>query len=233
MKKFILLSLILLSTLCSAQMTRTNYTGAPFKYVTWTSKCNDLWVVIQPGNGASGYTIDQLAMVGYGRAASTQDLEFNVLIVQAKPGYKGIDDYVDIKNAWPKTFAKLNIKKAVCTGYSLGGKETVRQIWLDSTGVFVGFVVFCGDFPYGPEKELLSPVKTKAPVRCLAGDADKQVSYWYTNTVNTMINSAHPGQSQIKVIPGADHGAVWSNGYSLDPKNQYGSWIRGFINEFN
>lgn len=116
MKKQVIKSLLLvfISFVCQAQMIRNNYVGDPFNYVTYTSPCNTYWVIIQPGHGGASFTIDQLAMYGYGRMASTQDLPFNILIVQAKKGTNSwLDDYTPISKRWPETLQKLGIKRAV------------------------------------------------------------------------------------------------------------------------
>lgn len=214
-KKSVVLLLFLIPCLAWSQMTRSDYKGEPFNYVTWTSKCNDLWVIFQPGHGGASFTIDQIALYGYGKLAQKQDLPFNILIVQAKKGTTSwLDDYTPVSKNWLATLQKLGITRAVLTGHSLGGKETVRQIWVNHTGVFVGFVVLAGDFPYGPDPELKLPVVTTAPVLLIAGSGDTSVSYWSTNTVNNMLNKVHPGQSEIRVIPGASHGEVLAKGYN-------------------
>lgn len=239
MKKLFLF-LLLIPALCLGQMTRTDYTGEPFKYVTWTSKCgNDLWVIFQPGHGGASFAMDQLAAYGYGRLAQQQDLPFNILIVQAKKGTASwLDDYTPISKRWPETLKKLGITRAVLTGHSLGGKETIRQIWTDHTGVFVGFVALAGDYPYGPEIELKSGVTTISPVLLIAGTGDKSVSYWSTNTVNTMLNNVHYSQSTILLIPNADHGTVLSKGYNPSDCNgvencyEVGKQVWNFILRF-
>lgn len=235
MKKLLFL-LLLLPFLCSAQMQRQQYTGEPFKYVTYTAPSNKLWVIFQPGHGGASFTMDQLAAYGYGRLAQKETLPFNILIVQAKKGtVSWLDDYTPISKRWNETFAKLGIKYAVLTGHSLGGKETIRQIWTNNTGVFVGFIGLAGDYPYGPEPELKASVITTSSVLLIAGYNDTSVSYWSTNTVNTMINKVHPGQSDIKIIPGASHGDVLSKGYNpkdcdgIDKCYEVGKQVWNFI----
>jgi len=217
MKIRLILSLLLLTIVSYGQMQMTSYTGEPFNYVSYITPGNKLWVIFQPGHGGASFTKDQLAAYGYGRLAQKETLPFNLLIVQAKKGTTSwLDNYTPISSRWSETFKKLGITHAALTGHSLGGKETIRQIWVDHTGIFIGFVALAGDYPYGPEAELKAPVVTKAPVLLLAGTKDTSVSWWSTNTVNTMITKVHPGQSDIKVIPDASHGTVLTKGYNIN-----------------
>lgn len=226
MKKLLFL-LLLLPFLAIGQMQRTSYLGEPFNYVTYTVPCNSLWVVIQPGNGAASYDMVTLGNIGYGKIAQTTTLPFNVLIVQAKKNPGTIDDYVSVKNNWASTFQKLGILKAALTGYSLGGKETIRQLWTDHTGVFVAFVAMCGDYPYGPEAELKLDVVSTCPTFLLTGDKDTQVTWYQSCTVNNMVNRVHPGQSTLVIIPGGNHSDAWLKGY--DPNSEYGRQVYSFI----
>lgn len=228
MKKQIIKSLLLvfISFVCQAQMIRSNYVGEPFNYVSYTSPCNTKWVIIQPGQGAASYTIETVASIGYGKLAQKQTLPFNLLIVQAKKG-KSIDDYTPISKNWSATFSKLEITRAVLTGYSLGGQETIRQLWVDNTGVFVGFVAMCGQYPYGPEIQLKSGVVSYAPLFLLAGDKDTAISWYQSNTVNSMVNKVHAGQATMVIIPGGSHSDAWIKGY--DPNNEFGKLVWNFI----
>lgn len=228
MKKLIFLLLTIFSVTCFGQMSETRYVGEPYNYVTYTNPCNELWVIIQPGHGAAGYSIETLSNVGYGKYAKTRILPFNVLIVQAKKGtYSWLDDYVPVKKNWSTVFTKLGITKAVLTGYSLGGKETIRQIWTDKTGVFVGFVAMCGDFPWGSEPELkVDSLACPKPVFLLHGTADTQVGYSQSIFVAKKLNAVHPGQATLVLIEGASHN-VWDRGYN--PDNEYGKQIYAFI----
>lgn len=225
MKK-LLFFFLLVPCFVFGQMQRQNYVGDPFNYVAYTNSCNSFWVIIQPGNGASGYTIDQIAAIGYGSLAKKQDLPFNVLIVQAKKG-SGVDDYTPISKNWSSTFSKLTISKAALTGYSLGGQETIRQLWVDASGVFVGFVSMCGQYPYGPETQLKSNVVSSAPIFLLHGDKDTSISWYQSNTVLNMINKVHYGQAVMLIIPGGSHSDAWVKGY--DPNNEYGKQVYNFL----
>lgn len=218
--------LICVSPFVFGQMQRTAYIGEPFNYVSYTVPCNYTWVVIQPGNGAASYDLATLGNIGYGKIAQTTTLPFNVLIVQAKKGKTGTDDYEPIKKNWPATFEKLHISTAILTGYSLGGKETIRQLWTDHTGVFIGYVAMCGDFPFGPEVELKADVVSTYPLFLLTGNSDKQVTWYQSNTVNNMVNKVHPGQSVMVIIPGGSHSDAWIKGYDLN--NEYGKQVYSF-----
>lgn len=230
-KIIVIIIFYFLPLVCYGQMQRSQYIGDPFNYVTYTSNQNKVWVIIQPGNGAASYDISTLGNIGYGKFATTTTLPFNLLIVQAKKGTTGIDDYLPIKNNWSLTFIKLGIKKAILTGYSLGGKETIRELWIDHTGVFIGFVAMCGDYPYGPETELRSDVVSTSPIFLLAGDKDTQISWYQSNTVNNMVNKVHPGQSTMVIIPGGSHSDAWIKGYDFKSTTQdYGKLVYNFIN---
>lgn len=225
----ILFLLFLLPCLAWGQMQRTPYIGEPFNYVTYTAAGNKLWVIIQPGQGAASYDINTIGNIGYGKFAQTETLRFNVLIVQAKKG-SSIDDYTAISKNWSLTFQKLGIKYAVLTGYSLGGQETIRQIWVNHSGVFVGFVPMCGQYPYGPEPELKVSVTTTTPVFLLHGDKDTSISWYQSNTVNNMINKVHPGQSSMSIIPGGGHSTAWTYGYDYKSTQQiFGKMVYNFI----
>lgn len=227
MKKQVITIFILLTSLsCCAQMQRQNYVGEPFNYVTYTAPANKLWVIIQPGQGAASNDITTIGNIGYGRTAQAKTLPFNVLIVQAKKG-KSIDDYTPISKNWSKTFANLGIKYAILTGYSLGGQEAIRQIWVDHSGVFVGFVPMCGQYPYGPEPELKADVISKVPVLLLHGDKDASISWYQSNTVNNMINKVHASQSSMVIIPGGSHSDAWNKGYDI--QSDYGKIVYNFI----
>lgn len=224
--------LLLILVFCFGQsvepsvMQRAQYVGEPFNYVTYTAPCNSLWVVIQPGNGAAGYSIEQIAAIGYGRLAQKQDLPFNLLIVQPKKG-TGVDNYTPIAKGWTDTFSKLQITRAVLTGYSLGGQETIRQLWVNDSGVFVGFVSMCGQYPYGPETQLKANVISSVPLFLLHGDKDTAISWYQSNTVNSMVNKVHAGQATMVIIPGGSHSDAWIKGY--DPNNEFGKLVWNFI----
>lgn len=224
MKKLLILFL-LIPFISFGQMQRQNYVGEPFNYVSYINGCNSFWVIIQPGQGAASYSIEQIAAIGYGRLAQKQDLPFNVLIVQAKKG-KSIDDYTPIAKNWQATFTKLNISKAALTGYSLGGQEAIRQLWVNPT-LFAGFVAMCGQYPYGPETQLKASVVASVPIFLLHGDKDTAISWYQSNTVLNMINKVHYGQAVLNIIPGGSHSDAWVKGY--DPNNEYGKQVWNFL----
>jgi len=221
--------LLLMPCICFGQMQRTSYVGEPFNYVSYTSPANKLWVIIQPGQGAASYDMTTIGNIGYGRFAQTMVLPFNVLIVQAKKGVE-IDNYTPISKGWADTFSKLKMSYAIITGYSLGGQETIRQLWVDHTGVFIGFIAMCGQYPYGPEAELKLPIVSKMPMFLLHGDADKSISWYQSNTVNTMISKVHQGQSTMVIVPGWSHSDAWVKGYDFKSTQQYyGKMVYDFI----
>lgn len=227
--RLLLVFLLFISSFSYGQMSRIQFVGEPFNYVSYTAPTNKLWVIIQPGQGAASYDITTIGNIGYGRFAQTITLPFNVLVVQAKKG-TDIDNYTPITKNWSFIFQKLGIEYAVLTGYSLGGQEAIRQIWIDHSAIFVGFVPMCGQYPYGPEPELKLPVTTKVPVFLLHGDADKSISWYKSNTVNIMINKTHPAQSTMVIIPGGSHSDAWLKGYDFKSTQQdYGKMVYNFI----
>lgn len=222
--------------------TINNYNGIYYRH--WKAN-NDNYVFVVQGSGEYSTKLDGSDLPlfidknSYAiLAAKGQSLPFNVVVVATyKPeGTTGNAPHGPLMANISAIARHLGAKKAILSGYSLGGQFTAGMLtqsrnsgqttsYYKDPDIWIAYLILCGKAPGTPD----FCINATKPVLLVHGDSDDAVGIGNSIKIRDYSNKCLDRNLPVNLItiPGGEHNSAWVKGYN--PQDPVGAQVYAWV----